>query len=86
MRVIPVDQPRGFAGAVRPRGFWHSLAQGLDAYFADRTTRTVPEIMLRRSMYDIARCRRLVHKNSLAAAETNFSFASRHGVVRMRPR
>jgi hypothetical protein len=53
MSVIPVDEPTGF---------WQRFAQALDAYFADRTKQAMPAIALRRSKHEIARCRRLIHK------------------------
>ena len=62
MSVIPVDEPPGF---------WQKVAQTLDAYFADRTKRAVPEITLRRSRHEIARCRRLMHKPIAAPIEAS---------------
>jgi len=69
--VIPVDEPPGATGAAKPGGFWQRLAQALDGYFVDRTKRTVPEITLRRSKHDIARCRRLMHKSSAVWGEAS---------------
>ena len=48
MSVTPVDEAPGI---------WRRLAQALDAYFVDRTKRAVPEITLRRSKHEVARCR-----------------------------
>jgi hypothetical protein len=53
MSVIPVDEPPGF---------WKRFAQALDAYLGERTKQAVPEITLRRSRHEIARCRRLMHE------------------------
>jgi hypothetical protein len=47
-----------------PSGFWQKFAHALDAYFAGRTQRVVSEITLRRSKHEIARCRRLMHKQA----------------------
>jgi hypothetical protein len=62
MSVIPVDEPYGF---------WHRFAQALDAYFADRTKRAVPEITLRRSKHEIARCHRLLRRAQAAPIKTS---------------
>ncbi len=84
MSVIPVDEPPGAAsGAAEPGGFWQRLARAIDEYFVDRTRRVVPEITLRRSKHEVARCRRLMHKNcAVPAAET---LAGRR-VAQARPR
>jgi hypothetical protein len=60
--------PRGF----RPKGLWPKLAQALEAFFIARTKHAVPEIELRRSRYEIKRCRRLM----LAAAPAEVTAAS----------
>jgi hypothetical protein len=62
MSVIPVGESPGF---------WQRFAQALDAYCASRTGRAVPEITLRRSRHEIARCRRLMHKHVAVPAKTN---------------
>jgi hypothetical protein len=70
MSVIPVGElPGAVNGATRPQGFWQRFAQALDAYLADRTRRAVPEITLRRSKHEIARCRRLMHKRVAVPVE-----------------
>ena len=70
MSVIPVDEmPRSVYGAAKRGGFWQRFAQALDAYFANQTKRAVPEITLRRSKHDLARCRRLMHKRLAASIE-----------------
>jgi len=71
MSVVPVDEmPRSVYGAARRDGFWQRIAQAFDAYFANQTKRAVPEITLRRSKHDLARCRRLMHKRIAASIET----------------
>ncbi len=74
MSVVPVDEPPGAARrAAKLSGFWQRLAQAIDEYFVDRTRRAVPEITLRRSKHEVARCRRLIHKSSLKPAEANIN-------------
>ena len=67
MSVILVDAPPDTGGKPISGSFWQRLALALDEYFAQRTKRTVPEATLRRSRQDLARCRRLMHKTSMAA-------------------
>ena len=82
MSVIPVDEmPRSVYGAAKRGGFWQRFAQALDAYFANQTKR-VPEITLRRSKHDLARCRRLMHKRIAAPIETKLGSGR---VAKMRP-
>ncbi len=70
MSAISSDEPPSAADRTavlqgfQQRGFWHNLAQALEAAFVNRTRHAVPEIELRRSRYEIKRCRRLM----LAAA------------------
>jgi len=77
MSVFPVDErSRAVIGAAklqgsRLQGFWQTLARSLDAYFAGRSRRAVPEVTLRRSKHEIARCRRLAHKRVAAPIEAN---------------
>jgi len=62
MSVLPADEPpRMFGGAAKP-GFWHRLAQALDARFEYRSKRAMPAAALRRSRRDIERCRQLLRK------------------------
>jgi hypothetical protein len=69
MSVIPVDEvPYAVNGAAKRDGFWQRFAERLDAYFADRSRRTVPVIALRRSKHDVDRCRRLMHRGSAMVA------------------
>ncbi len=68
MSVIPVDTLSDTDGGKPiPGGFWQRLALVLDEYLAQRTKRTVPEATLRRSKQEFERCRRLIHKTSMAA-------------------
>jgi hypothetical protein len=62
MSVVPVDGPYGF---------WRRLADVLDARFAGRSQRVVPEAALRRSRREVARCRRLMHRAYAGVAEGN---------------
>lgn len=52
-------------------GFWQKLAQALDAFFAVRTKRAVPEAALRRSTHEVARCRRMILKGATVPAPTH---------------
>ena len=77
MSVFPADEgsrARAVIGAPklqgsRLQGFWQRLARSLDAYFAGRTRRAVPEVTLRRSKHEMARCRRLAHRRVAAPLE-----------------
>ena len=68
MSVIPVDVPPDTSAASRCRGasgkgsrwHWTSISPS-------ERRRTVPEATLRRSRQDFERCRRLMHKTSMAA-------------------
>jgi hypothetical protein len=73
MSVIPVDEPPDEETSAARRSFWQRLAQALDAYFVDRTKRTVPEITLRRCKHDVDRLRRLMHKNCLVPVGAGLS-------------
>jgi hypothetical protein len=64
MSVTPVDEPPSI---------WRRLAQALDAYFVDRTKRAVPEIILRRSKHEVARCRMLMHNAYAVPVEASRS-------------
>jgi hypothetical protein len=87
MSVIPVAAPPDTAaGKPMPEGFWQRLALALDEYFAQRTKQTVPEATLRRSRQDFERCRRLMHKTSMAPVCADIHRASRLGVLHTRPR
>jgi hypothetical protein len=61
MSAIPPDQ-RPTSGAA-PEGFWQHLARALEAYFAGRRNGAVSATLLRRSSYELARCRRLMHRS-----------------------
>ncbi len=84
MSALSPDEPPGAAHrakrAVTPQDFrqkdfrqslWPKLARALEAFFINRTKHAVPEIELRRSRYEIKRCRRLM----LAAAPTEVTAA-----------
>ncbi len=80
MSALSPDEPPGAAHrakrAVTPqdfrqKGLWPKLARALEAFFINRTKHAVPEIELRRSRYEIKRCRRLM----LAAAPTEVTAA-----------
>lgn len=87
MSRIAVDpEPEPESTPAQPRRFWRKLAQALDQYFADRTRRAVPEITLRRSKHEVARCRRLMLKNAMAPAEAPVSGVSRRHVAQPRSR
>jgi hypothetical protein len=84
--VIPVDAPPGTAaGKPMPGSFLQRLALATDEYFARRTKRTLPEATLRRSRQDFERCRRLIHKTSMAPVTADIHGASRLGVLQTRP-
>jgi hypothetical protein len=84
MSVVPVDEmPRSVYGTAKRDSFWQRFAQALDAYFAGQTKRAVPEITLRRSKHDLARCRRLLHKHIAAPIETRLGGGR---VAKPRPR
>jgi len=61
MSAVPVDEP---PGTLKRPDFWQKLARALDAFFAVRTKRAVPEAALRRSTHEVARCRRLMLKGA----------------------
>ena len=64
MSVFPIDgSPFVFAGAVK-QGVWRRLAQAIDAYCIQRSKRIVPDVTLRRSKREIARCRQIMRKPS----------------------
>lgn len=86
MSDIPVEEPPGTIDSeAKPRGFWQRLARALDEHFVARTKRVVPEVTLRRSRYDVNRCRRLMHKSSPAPAEASISRVSQRRVAQTRP-
>lgn len=60
MGVIRSSTNHGAAKAGEPRSFWRRVSQALDQLVAQRSERAVPAIMLRRSRYEIRRCRRLM--------------------------
>jgi len=62
MSVVFIEEPFVDTADLGPKGFWRRFVQALDARFADRTRRSVPENTLRRSSDEIARCRRLMRQ------------------------
>jgi hypothetical protein len=69
MSVSPIDELPGAAcDATRREGFWQRLARSVDRHFADRSRRAVSPTAVRRSKYDIRRCRRLLDKSAPASA------------------
>ncbi len=87
MRAITVDGLPGVTRVAANRsGLWRRLAQALDRHFADRSKRAVPAVTLRRSRYDIERCRRLMHKNALESIGSGLANISHGRVTRARPR
>jgi hypothetical protein len=72
MRVIPADEPGGAGDAApKPEGFRQGLSRAIDAYLADRTKKPIPAITLRRSRYEIARCRRLARSRVAVPAHAS---------------
>jgi hypothetical protein len=74
--VSPDEPPSAANAATTPQGFWHRLAQALEAAVVSRTKHAVPEIELRRSRYEIKRCRRLML--AAAPAEVTAAHAASH--------
>lgn len=72
MAIIPVDE------AAR-RHFWRRLADALDACFINRTLRAVPDATLQRAGQEIARCRRLMHRNAALPVMAGVSKTQRRG-------
>jgi hypothetical protein len=72
MRAIPPDRPPAdTSGPAGPEGFWQYLAKVLEAYFVGRMQGAVSARLLRRSSYELARCRRLMHRSG-ALGESGF--------------
>ena len=62
MGVFPTDPESSAANGVgQPQTFWQRIAQSLDQLVVNRSRHAVPAIALRRSKYEFARCRRLLH-------------------------
>lgn len=86
MSTIAVNtDPDPASTQTKPR-FWQRVAQALDQYFVDRTKRAVPEVILRRSKHEVARCRRLMLKNAMTPPEAHVSRVSARRVAQIRPR
>ena len=77
MSVILIDEPPGAAAGEPTRhSFWQRLARIVDRHFADRSRRAVSPLTLRRSKYDVDRCRRLLGKSGLAPAGASYATIS----------
>jgi hypothetical protein len=64
MSIISADQPPSASTvAAQPLRFWQRFAQTLDEHFAERSKGAVPAMILRRSLRELARCRRLVRRS-----------------------
>jgi hypothetical protein len=86
MSVVVTDDRSGASNAATGGGgFWSRLAQALDRHFSDRSKRAIPPVMVRRSKYDIDRCRRMMRGNGFnpVVAPAGFGGMSRHRVVRV---
>ena len=70
MTTIPVADERSNPdrGAVT-KTLWKRIAEGFDNFAARRSRQAVPAIMLRRSMHDYNRCRRLILKARSTAGD-----------------
>ena len=87
MSVVAIDsRPGARNGAANRNGFWRRLAEALDRHFADRSARVMPATALRRSKYDIDRCRRLMHRNAMAPIGARFSNISHDRFAQARAR
>lgn len=62
MRVIAID-PEGATAdqKTEPRTLWQRVAQLVDRCVVERSYRGIPTTTLRRSKYDLDRCRRMLH-------------------------
>jgi hypothetical protein len=56
MAIISIDEEQRWSA-------WRRLMAAVDAYFAKRTSRAVPEATLRRARREVERCRRLMHRH-----------------------
>lgn len=67
MGVIAIDPASGAANrAAEPQTFWQRIVHALDRFVVCRSQRVVPAIILRRSKYDLDRCRRLMLQGSIS--------------------
>lgn len=62
----PVNGTASRAGA--PQTLWQKIAQSVDRLVAQRSQNAVPAVVLRRSRYDIRRCRRLMTQGTVTRA------------------
>jgi len=87
MSTIPANtDPDPASPQPEPPRFWRRVAQALDQYFVDRTRRTVPEVTLRRSKHEVARCRRLMLKSAMMPAEATVGRVSPRRAAQPRSR
>jgi hypothetical protein len=87
MRVISKDPIRGAANAnAEPQTFWRRVAQLLDKCVVNRSYRGIPTSALRRSKYDLDRCRRMLHNAGspavVAVADTRLRRVARAAQTR----
>jgi len=62
MSATPDNPVRNAAnGEGHPQTFWQRLAQSLDRLVVNRSRQAVPAVALRRSKYELRRCRRMLN-------------------------
>jgi hypothetical protein len=85
MRAIPID-PEGAAGneKAEPLTFWQRIVRLLDRCVVNRTYRGIPTTALRRSKYELNRCRRMLHGAVAPAVVTIDDARARRAAVRTR--
>jgi len=80
MGVIPTEILRRPAdGMERTQSLWQRITQALDRFVVDRSQRSIPTVILRRSKYDHDRCRRLMLEGAMAPAAVNRAQTHRAG-------
>jgi hypothetical protein len=86
--VIASDRARNAVErAAKPRRFWQRFAQALDRLVVNRTKRSVPDVVLRRSKLDVDRCRRLMLQSQGARGQSGSDrFASQSGAQAIKTR
>jgi hypothetical protein len=81
MGVVPIDPARTAAKTkAEPLTFWQRIAQLLDRCMVNRSYRGIPTTALRRSKYDLNRCRRMLHGAGSPAVIAIDDARSRRGV------
>lgn len=77
MGVIATDPASSAANrAGEPQTFWQRISQALDRFVVCRSQRVVPAVALRRSKYDLDRCRRLMLQGSISPVTTTINRVS----------